>query len=536
MANLKSKKTGTDVVHFEQPRLPYHEAVEDRFGISKDQWKTLVEATFPSAKTSGAVILALSYCKARNLDPFKKPVHIVPIWDPRQNKYVETVWPGIAELRTTAFRTGQYAGCDAPEFGPNNDGEFAGKVDVWERGERTGTKELKVSVFYPEWCRITVYRMIQGQRCKFVGPKVYWEESYATIGKTDVPNEMWQTRPSGQLEKVAEAGALRRAFPEELGGEITAEEATSRTFEHHQLPPAVVAEVAEITNQSGPPPAPTEEPQDGREHGEAVRQPEAEKTRPGPPAAPPAPMSAENELDVPDFLKRDAPEPDPEAEARDLTKHVEDHYAAVQTMQDFDEVTETFGADIDNLGRAYRQRCEDARDKAFERLRSRVPADPFAIPDFKDAKGIIDWTHRLAGLMTDAESGQRAVDAFKAAKEVRAGMLSAKEYDDTLKVMRAAGKKLSEKLKAEPEEGPPPAPPETSKPVELNREAETWEEFSAQVHTLLQAAKLPADIRKWLLKHTDVRQRLQPSQKVWEDGLKREAVKRIDELEMAERA
>ena len=52
MANLKSKKTGTDVVHFEEPRLPYHAAVEERFGIRKDQWKTLVEATFPSAKTS----------------------------------------------------------------------------------------------------------------------------------------------------------------------------------------------------------------------------------------------------------------------------------------------------------------------------------------------------------------------------------------------------------------------------------------------------------------------------------------------------
>jgi hypothetical protein len=39
-----------------------------------------------------------------------------------------------------------------------------------------------------------------------------------------VPNEMWANRPVGQLEKCAEAGALRRAFPEEIGNALTAEE------------------------------------------------------------------------------------------------------------------------------------------------------------------------------------------------------------------------------------------------------------------------------------------------------------------------
>ena len=35
---------------------------------------------------------------------------------------------------------------------------------------------------------------------------------------------MWANRPVGQLEKCAEAGALRRAFPEEIGNDLTAEE------------------------------------------------------------------------------------------------------------------------------------------------------------------------------------------------------------------------------------------------------------------------------------------------------------------------
>ena len=35
---------------------------------------------------------------------------------------------------------------------------------------------------------------------------------------------MWKQRPYGQLEKCAEAAALRKAFPEELGNEYAAEE------------------------------------------------------------------------------------------------------------------------------------------------------------------------------------------------------------------------------------------------------------------------------------------------------------------------
>jgi hypothetical protein len=54
---------------------------------------------------------------------------------------------------------------------------------------------------------------------------VYWVETYATIKRgDDTPNEMWETRPRGQLEKCAEAAALRAAFPEEVGGDYIPEE------------------------------------------------------------------------------------------------------------------------------------------------------------------------------------------------------------------------------------------------------------------------------------------------------------------------
>ncbi|WP_052194624.1 phage recombination protein Bet [Aureimonas altamirensis] len=235
------------VAVFQPPRLPFHDQIEQRFGVDRSGWKALVEAVFPSAKSVDSVIMALSYCRARKLDPFKKPVHIVPMWDSKSGGYIETIWPGIAELRTTAFRTGNYAGCDEAEFGDEIEQTFTGRVKVkgnWE--------DKSVRVRFPSWCRMTVHRVLGGRVCKFVGPKVYWLESYATIGNSDIPNDMWQGRPTGQIEKCAEAAALRKAFPEELGNELTAEEMEGRTVH------AEAANIAPAATPAPPsPPSPT---------------------------------------------------------------------------------------------------------------------------------------------------------------------------------------------------------------------------------------------------------------------------------------
>jgi phage recombination protein Bet len=133
---------------------------------------------------------------------------------------IETVWPGISELRTTAFRTGQYACMHAPDFGPTLERTFKGKAG---RGKSKG-QERSLTLQFPEWCRVTITRELTGKERSFVGPTVYWLEAYGKWADTDVPNEMWSNRPVGQLEKCAEAGALRRAFPEEIGNALTAEE------------------------------------------------------------------------------------------------------------------------------------------------------------------------------------------------------------------------------------------------------------------------------------------------------------------------
>jgi len=57
---------------------------------------------------------------------------------------------------------------------------------------------------------------------------VRWLEVYARESHDSLaPNSMWQRRPWGQLEKCAEAAALRAALPEEIGGDYAAEEVSA---------------------------------------------------------------------------------------------------------------------------------------------------------------------------------------------------------------------------------------------------------------------------------------------------------------------
>lgn len=166
-------------------------------------------------------MLAVDYCRARKLDIMKKPVHIVPMWSSALGREVETVWPGINEIQTTAARTGQYAGMDEPKWGKDIIRKFKGT-----RGKNVGESEVEVT--FPEWCAVTVYRIVDGQRCPFTEP-VYWTEAYGRIGKSELPNDQWLKRPRGQFLKVAKAFSLRAAFPEE--GEHTAEEMAGRIVE-----------------------------------------------------------------------------------------------------------------------------------------------------------------------------------------------------------------------------------------------------------------------------------------------------------------
>ena len=167
---------------------------------------------YPGAD-EGSIRMVLAYCRARGLDPMLKPVHIVPMWDKEARGMRDVILPGIPLYRIQAARSGSYAGKTEPEFGPEVTRELGG-----------------VKVTFPLWCKVTVEKIVNGQVRPFTA-KEFWLENYATAKReTDAPNTMWRKRVYGQLAKCAEAQALRMAFPEETGGEPTAEEMEGKSF------------------------------------------------------------------------------------------------------------------------------------------------------------------------------------------------------------------------------------------------------------------------------------------------------------------
>lgn len=183
-----------------------------------DLIKVLTNSLYPGAEPQ-SVMMVISYCQASGLDPMQKPVHIVPIWDGKSGKMRDVVMPGIGLYRTQAARSGEYAGVSEPEYGPDKTENIGG-----------------VQITFPEWCRVTVKRLLpSGQIVEFAAVE-RWKENYAAKGgkeKSIAPNAMWTKRPYGQIAKCAEAQALRKAFPE-VGSAPTADEMEGKAFDEER--------------------------------------------------------------------------------------------------------------------------------------------------------------------------------------------------------------------------------------------------------------------------------------------------------------
>lgn len=206
-----------------KPRLPMPAGYTD-----SGKWTVLVNAIFPNASSPDSIMMALDYCRIRNLDVMKRPVNIVTVWDSRQQRNVETFWPSINEHEITAARTGEWAGLDKPVYGPDKTQRFTAHKKIKERNSERWERE-DFDLTFPESCAVTVYRIVKGQVRAFT-EEPFWLETYARVGKAGAPNDMWRKRPRGQLAKVAKAMALRAAFPEEGGGP-TAEEMEGQTLD-----------------------------------------------------------------------------------------------------------------------------------------------------------------------------------------------------------------------------------------------------------------------------------------------------------------
>ena len=194
-------------------RIPMPPEAQE-LGLDPIAWRVLVEAIFPSARTADSVILAVRYCRVRGWDVFRRPVHIVPVWDRASGREVETVWPGIHSLISEAHRTGAFVGADPAMHGPT--------IEI-----AAGSARLTV----PEWTRVTVRRRVQDTVASFTG-EVWWREIYGRR-RDGTPTEIWSTRPYSQAAKCALAAALRLGFPE--AADYSAEEMAGQVVDMDTL-------------------------------------------------------------------------------------------------------------------------------------------------------------------------------------------------------------------------------------------------------------------------------------------------------------
>lgn len=155
--------------------------------ITDDQVDVIRETVCKDA-TPAEMALYFFDCKRRGIHPLDRLLHFTK----RQGKYTPVV--SIDLLRSRAALTGQHMGTSDPAFAyVGNDGN------------------------QPTAAQVTVCRLVHGERCEFTAT-ARWAEY-----KPD-QDFMWRKMPHTMLGKCAEALALRKAFPQELGGLYVVEE------------------------------------------------------------------------------------------------------------------------------------------------------------------------------------------------------------------------------------------------------------------------------------------------------------------------
>lgn len=157
----------------------------------------LIKSTVARGTTDEELRLFLYTAQRTGLDPLTKQIHAIKRWNKKENREVMTIQTGIDGYRVVAERTQKLAGSDDPIY-DNESGKHPGKATV------------------------TVYKMIDGQRCPFTA-SARWSEYVQTFNDGN-PMGLWVKMPYLMLGKCAEALALRKAFPADLSGVYTFEE------------------------------------------------------------------------------------------------------------------------------------------------------------------------------------------------------------------------------------------------------------------------------------------------------------------------
>lgn len=164
-------------------------------GMTDAQVQLVKDTMCPNA-TPDEMALFFYQCNKRGLDPLKKEIYFIKFGG--KMAIVEAVYSAFR----TAHRTGEFAGNEPTRFEFDKDGNLISATAVMKRLMKGGA----IATFT--------------HTCDFV-------EYNKKVGQ-------WGVMPKRMLEKCAEVGALRKAFPEELAGVYIEEEMQEEIYRANQ--------------------------------------------------------------------------------------------------------------------------------------------------------------------------------------------------------------------------------------------------------------------------------------------------------------
>jgi phage recombination protein Bet len=179
---------------------------DDQTQWDSNQLAVLHQSGIDGDVTEPELMAFLHECQRRKLDPFSRQIYLIGRYDRNKGRKVYRSQTSIDGFRLIARRAADKSGID-----------YSYEDTIWfdDKGQR---HEVWLSPGVPAAAKVVVIR--NGQRFDAVARY----GAYVQTNRDGEPLGLWRSMPDVLIAKCAEGLALRKAFPEDLGGIYTEEE------------------------------------------------------------------------------------------------------------------------------------------------------------------------------------------------------------------------------------------------------------------------------------------------------------------------